>query len=161
MPMVFSPFLLKFKPMQQKKVATDLLAEVKSFGPQGNNLHSFILRLGSLFSLSQQRPTQSEPERTHFVVQTGDILGESERQFIDESIKWSVLFAEQGTKKKGISDPEDIEYVLNPIYAPYFHISYRKKRRMELSTQEATTLISGSYDDSFNEPARDGGSCRK
>ena len=37
--------------------------------------------------------------------------------------------------------------MLNPIYAPYFHISYRKKRRLELSSDEAIALISGSYDE--------------
>ena len=32
-----------------RKVAAELLAEVKSFGPEGHNLHSFLLRIGTLF----------------------------------------------------------------------------------------------------------------
>jgi hypothetical protein len=46
-----------------RQVSADFLKEIRSFGPQGNNLHTFVLRLGSVFSLSQQRLTQSEPER--------------------------------------------------------------------------------------------------
>ncbi len=127
-------------------VASDLLAEIRSFGVKGNNLHAFVLRLGSLFALSQQQPTQSEPERTHFVIQGGGDLGSDEVKFLAEAVKWSVLFEEKGTKKKSESEPEGIEYVLNPIYAPYFHISYRKKRRLEAPAEHVATLISGSYE---------------
>jgi hypothetical protein len=127
-------------------VASDLLAEIRSFGVKGNNLHAFVLRLGSLFALSQQQPTQSEPERTHFVIQGGGDLGADEIKFLAEAVKWSVLFEEKGTKKKNESEPEGIEYVLNPIYAPYFHISYRKKRRLEAPAEHVATLISGSYE---------------
>jgi hypothetical protein len=131
-----------------RQVSADLLAEVRSFGPQGNNLHTFVLRLGSLFSLAQQRPTQSEPERTHFSIQGGESeLDENQVAFLSEAIKWSVLFGERETKKKSSSEPEGSEFVLNPIYAPYFHISYRKKRKLELSVREAAVLISGAYDE--------------
>ena len=131
-----------------RQVSADFLAEVRSFGSKGNDLHTFLLRLGSLFSLSQQSPAQSEPERTHFSIQggTGEIEG-AQVIFLSEAVKWSVLFEEKGTKKKTESDPEGIEYVLNPIYAPYFHISHRKRRKLELSGDNATTLISGSYED--------------
>ena len=131
-----------------RRVAADLLTEIRSFGPRGNSLHTFVLRLGSLLSLSQQRLSQSEPERSHFCVLGGrGEFGEKEHAFISEAVKWSVLFEERGTKKKSDTDPEGIEYILNPIYAPYFHISYRKKRRLELSSEDAIALISGSYDD--------------
>ena len=32
--------------------------------------------------------------------------------------------------------------MFNPIYSPYFTISYRKKRRIEFSVEEFMTLIS-------------------
>lgn len=131
-----------------RQVAAELLPEVRSFGPQGGNLHTFLLRLGSLLSLSQKRLTQSEPERTHFSIQGGDDeLTVSDKAFLSEAIKWSVIFEEKGTKKKSGSDPEGTEYVLNPIYAPYFHISYRKRRKLELPASEAAVLIRGSYEE--------------
>ncbi len=130
-----------------RQVSAHFLSEIRSFGSQGDNLHAFVLRLGSLFSLSQQQPTQSEPEKTHFAIQEGESeLTEEESDFISEAIKWSVLFRSKGTKKKTATDPEGLEYVLNPIYAPYFHISYRKKRKLELPANEVSTLIRGNYD---------------
>ena len=129
-----------------RQVSADLLREVRSFGQQGNNLHTFVLRLGSLFSLSQQSPPQSEPERTHFAITGGEAeLAEPARLFLSEAVKWSVLFEKKGTKKKDVAEAEGIEYVLNPIYSPYFHISYRKRRKLDLSPSEVQTIIGGDY----------------
>ena len=36
---------------------------------------------------------------------------------------------------------------VNPIYSPYFNISYRKRRKLELTADEVTILIRGSYDE--------------
>ena len=129
-----------------RHVSASLLSEVRSFGSQGNNLHTFLLRLGSLFSLSQQSPSQSEPEKTHFSIKEGEASLDSEQaEFISEAVKWSVIFEEKGTKKKAGTDPEGIEYVLNPIYAPYFHISYRKLRKLVLPASDVKILINGEY----------------
>ena len=130
-----------------RQVSSDFLGEVRSFGHQGNNLHAFLLRLGTLFSLSQQSVTQSEPERTHFAIKEGlASMPVNEIYFISEAVKWSVISEKKGTKKKTSSDPENLEYVINPIYAPYFHISYRKRRKLELSSEEVEVLIVGSYE---------------
>jgi hypothetical protein len=129
-----------------RQVSADLLPEVRSFGPQGNNLHTFVLRLGSLLSLSQQSPSQSEPERTHFSIVGGDSeLDEAAIRFFSEAVKWSVLFEEKGTKKKDVAGAEGVEYVLNPIYSPYFHVSYRKRRKFDLSPSDIRTIIGGDY----------------
>ncbi|MCA9214552.1 MAG: hypothetical protein KDB27_15880, partial [Planctomycetales bacterium] len=72
-------------------------------------------------------------------------LSDAERRFLSEAIKWSVLFEEKGTKKKDVAGAEGIEYVLNPMYSPYFHISYRKRRKLELSPSDVRTIIGGEY----------------
>lgn len=124
------------------------LGEIRSFGPQGNQLHAFVMRLGSLFALSHSRPTQSEPEVSHFAVtKAGQPFKEEDYEFLIEAVKWSVLFEEPGTKDKDEVQLESLEYVLNPIYAPYFNITYRKRRRLELTSDEAVTLMRGSLDD--------------
>lgn len=129
-----------------RQVSADLLPEIRSFGPQGNNLHTFVLRLGSLFSLAQQNPAQSEPERNHFSIQGGAAeLEEHATMFLAEAEKWSVLFTVKGTKKKSATEAEGVEYILNPIYSPYFHISYRKRRKLDLSPSDVRTIISGEY----------------
>jgi hypothetical protein len=132
-----------------REASTAFLREVRSFGPSGLQLHAFVLRLGSLFAIAHQRPTQSEPEQTHFSIGEGtQQLTNDHEAFLREATKWSVLYEEAETKKKdSIVDPEDIEYVLAPIYAPYFHISYRKGRKLKLRTDECIVLMKGTYEE--------------
>jgi len=74
-------------------------------------------------------------------------LTDADFDFLKEATKWSVLFESKSTKQKSSYEPENVDYVLNPIYAPYFHISFRKKRKLELSTDDAAVLMRGSYED--------------
>jgi hypothetical protein len=131
-----------------RRASAAFLGEIRSFGPKGNQLHTFVLRLGSFFSLAHRRPTQSESEQSHFSIRNGvRKLSREDEAFLSEAIKWSVLLEHIETKKKEDYLPETIEYILNPIYAPYFHISYRKKRKLELSIDEVITLIRGNLDE--------------
>lgn len=144
----FDSVLYTYQAEAARQASAAFLGEVRSFGRYGNQLHTFVLRLGSLFALAHQRPTQSESEQSHFSIGSGTTgLTTADQEFLEEAVKWSVLFENKGTKIKSKFQPENIEYVLNPIYAPYFHISYRKKRKLELSTDDAQCLIRGSYDD--------------
>ncbi|MGO9015597.1 MAG: hypothetical protein ACLQF0_11515 [Dissulfurispiraceae bacterium] len=130
------------------QASATFLREIKSFGPLGNQLHAFVLRLGSLFALAHRRPSQSESEQSHFSIKNGrSPLTAEDNNFLLEAVKWSVLFEHSGTKKKAEYMPQTIEYVLNPIYTPYFHISYRKKRKLELSTDEVISLIRGDLNE--------------
>jgi hypothetical protein len=131
-----------------RQASTAFLGEVRSFGRYGNKLHLFVLRLGSLFAMTHLRPSLSESEQSHFSVVRGTRgLEDSDQAFIREATKWSVLFEEKATKIKQSYEPETVEYVLNPIYAPYFHISYRKRRKLELKSEELIKLIRGSYEE--------------
>ncbi len=105
-----------------------------------------MLRLGSLFQLAREDSKTGIAEQTHFSVTRGSGIAEQEDSFIKEAVKYSVLLEFKDTKKKSQHQPESIEYVLNPIYAPFFHISYRKKRKLEISSEELKTIINGTYD---------------
>jgi hypothetical protein len=130
-----------------KHSSTSFLKEVKSFGVNGNSLHSFVLRTGTYFKWAHKRLSQSEPEQNHFSIQ-GNVSNEIQ-VFIEDAIKWSVLYESKITKQKGGAsklESEDFEYILNPIYAPYFHISYRKKRRVKFSEEDLKTIVHGDFE---------------
>lgn len=129
-----------------KQASTEFLREVRTFGRYGNKLHSFVLGLGTLFGLAHRRPSQSEPEINHFAV-LGGISGlpETDIEFFTEAVKWSVLREEAATKVKDQLAPPSTDWVLAPIYAPYFHISYRKRRKLEFTVDEIQALINGDY----------------
>lgn len=143
---------LRIEPDEQAEAArqasTVFLSEVRSRGQHGNRLYTFVLTLGSLFAIAHQRPTQGEPELSHFSITGGKRpLSDEERAFLLEAVKWSVLIEERETKLKDSVQVTDSEWILNPIYAPYFKITYRKKRKLELKSDEVAVLISGSYEE--------------
>lgn len=122
-----------------KNVSQDMLYEVKQFGKEGNQLFGIALRLGTIMEQARKNDAQSEPEQTHFSI-NGE-LDEETMFILNELLKWSVLYKTKLTKQKNIEYGE--EYQLNPIYSPYFLISYRKKRRMEFTNKEFRLICSG------------------
>jgi hypothetical protein len=130
-----------------RQASKAFLEEVKTYGRLGNHLYTFVLRLGNLFHHAHKRLTQSEPEQNHFAIEKVEITDAAAlTSFLTEALKWSILFIEKSTKDKSESSTEFNEYILNPIYSPYFHISYRKKRKITLSRREFQTLAEGSAD---------------
>ena len=129
-----------------KQASSTFLREVKNFGNDGNKLHTFVLRIGTYFSYAHKKPTQSEPEQNHFSIRGN--RSNPLNTFMDDAVKWSVLYESRITKQKGgenKAESEDFEYILNPIYAPYFHISYRKKRSVQFSGDEMNTIVFGDF----------------
>jgi hypothetical protein len=130
-----------------KEAANYFFEETKSSGIKGNHLFSLISTLGNIFQYSQQRLSQSEFERTHFSIENGiSNISTEAKELLDEAVKWSVLYPEDETKIKS-SRLTAFEYTLNPIYAPFFNISFRKGRKLELNFNQAEALLTGNEKD--------------
>ena len=130
-----------------RQASTEFLREVRTFGQLGNRLHAFVLTLGSVFAIAHRRPSQSEAEINHFSVQGGPgVFDDGDEEFFRESTKWSVLSEEPETK---IKDPSlqaaGRQWILAPIYAPYFHISFRKRKRLDLTISDVRVMCKGDY----------------
>lgn len=131
-----------------RQASAAFLNEISAFGRQGDRLHTFVLRLGSLFALAHRRPSQSEPEQSHFAIVRGTRpFSEDMLCFLKEAEKWSVLFLEEETKVKSVTQFVSGDYVLNPVYSPYFNITFRKKRKVELSTDDLEVLVMGGLEE--------------
>lgn len=129
--------------MSVKMVSEDMVLEIKSLGRRSNELYTFALRLGTLFETTRKKPSQSEPEQNQFNI-VGPFNSDETESLLRELVKWSVLYEYKLTKQK--SDENGVEYLFNPIYAPYFGISYRKKRRVPLSLADFNILAFGEED---------------
>ena len=88
--------------------------------------------------------TLGEPEPNHF--STKDLsLSEKEKVLISSAIMWNVLQEGEPTKRKESKlSPETVDYYINRIYAPYFGISYRNQRKIQLEIGVLKMLMSGS-----------------
>ena len=125
-----------------------LIKEIRTFGRLGEQLRVFVLRLGSIFRALQASPAMSEPEQNQFTINSGGrALHDDEHAFIAEALRYGILVEQQETKSKSGVGLDIVDYQLNPIYAPYFQISYRRKRKLEISVEQFHMLIMGNETD--------------
>ena len=116
--------------------------EIDTYPPVGHKLKRLVLVLGRIFEQLHKRPAISEPERNHFYTDY-DALSTSSREALNSGIMWAVFQPKPLTKIKSEKQPRGFEYHLNHIYAPYFEISYRRKRRLDISVTDFNNLVDG------------------
>lgn len=145
----FSSISIVIQAQAARKVSEKNLIEVvPSLGEDGESLRTFVARLGMIFSVAAKRYSQSEPEINHFSINisSGSSLNARLQELLISAKVWNVLFEENKTKSKS-DDIADRDYVLNPIFAPFYGISYRKIRKLEFSVGEVETLFLGSEEE--------------
>ncbi|WP_434591795.1 hypothetical protein J3Q09_21800 [Pseudomonas sp. R4-83] len=118
-----------------------ILNTVSGFGIFGPQLYALVLCLGSIFRQRHRSDKQSEPEINHFTIAGGE-LSEKLNRYLLEAEKWSVLFLSRETKMKTLGVIAS-DYTLNPIFSPYFQISYRKKRSLHFNTTQLLQMFEG------------------
>lgn len=135
--------VIPFSMMHQGAVnsSVSIIKEVPTYSPLGLTLSGLVNRLGDIFQIWQKGDVQSEPEKTHFYILNdfGDLPGKI-KEIIDQAKCWRVLIEYPATKDKNSNSSSGYEYQLNPIYAPYFSISFRKIRRLEFTGQRFLEL---------------------
>lgn len=130
------------------EAADQLIREIKTFGAQGERLRMFVLRLGNVFRALQATPQMSEPEQNQFSLNSGHrVLSDHETDFISEAKKYGIITEQLETKTKGPIGSDIVDYQLNPIYSPYFQISYRRKRKIDMSVEDFHIIALGTEDE--------------
>lgn len=124
-----------------REASDAILAKVKGHGKYGPQLHAMVQCLGSIFRERHRMARQSEPEINHFVLGTGELTPQLQT-YLDEAEKWSVLSITRETKMKAAA-MITYDYILNPVFAPFFQISFRKKRSMKLDAEHLRLMLEG------------------
>jgi len=146
-------FSIEIQARAAYEAADQLIREIKTFGESGEQLRSFVLRLGNVFRTLQSAPSMSEPEQNQFTINSGNrSLDAGEMSFISEALKYAILIEMLETKAKSAVSTDITDFQLNPIYSPYFMISYRRKRKVDFSVEDFHTLSMGT-EDKYNELA--------
>ncbi|WP_312943157.1 hypothetical protein [Oscillibacter sp.] len=128
------------------------IVDIAGYEPYGNELRLFIQYLGQIFYRlhTGENNTLGEPEPNHF--NTKDLsLPEQTKRLISSAIMWNVLQEGEPTKRKQSKlSPETVDYYLNKIYVPYFGISYRNQRKIQIEVDVLKQLLSGNEDQAKN-----------
>ena len=123
-----------------RAVATRQLEQLDSLGERGSELKRLVLGVGKVFFERTRQPEGRLPEPTSFVLSgpPGDVLL-IQRQ-LEQGIANLVFVSNPRTKATTDIEIRDDEYSLHPILAPFFEISYRKKRRITLGATALARL---------------------
>lgn len=124
-----------------RDASESILSTVNGHGTHGPRLYALALCLGSIFRERHRSDRQSETEINHFTVAGGEI-SEQIQKYLFEAEKWSVLFLTRETKMKSTGAISS-DYILNPIFSPYFQISFRKKRSMQVTAAHLLQMLEG------------------
>jgi len=117
--------------------------KIANLGRYGKDLQKIVIRLGKIFLLSQKRNSQSMSEVNQFTIKGYEIHASDEdgERLINECKIWGILKEEDNNKQTTDKDNARYLYILHPIFAPYFGISYRKKRKIDLSYEEFKNIF--------------------
>jgi hypothetical protein len=140
-----APIPVDIQAKATKTTSYNQLNKIVNLGANGKHLQRIANRLGIIFSLSQKRKSQSEPEVNHFAIKTTDIslLDEQTQKLLNEALVWSVLSKQKSTKNKSENDIELIDYIFHPVLSCYFGISPRKKRKITFSKIDLEKIFVG------------------
>ena len=149
-----APYAVSIQCRAAYDASEQLIKEIRTFGRFGEPLRMFVLRLGNIFRALQASPAMSEPEQNQFTINSGGrSLNKDELDFIAEALRYGILVEQLETKSKSGVGQDMVDFQLNPIYAPYFQISYRRKRKIELSVEQFHILVMGNENE-YKELAR-------
>jgi hypothetical protein len=124
------------------------LTDIETYTPYSMRMRRFVVLLGKVFQALHYDDKLSEPERNHFTTQSEKLSPEA-INFLNSAILYSVIQKRSETKDKSSAiDSNIIEYHLNHIYAPYFRISARRIRSLQINYKELEILISGDVEQS-------------
>lgn len=132
-----------------KLASTELLEDVAKGGQLSQQLSRLIGRLGHIFAAAHKRRSQSEVEINHFSISndTSERMPPEIEAILQYGLMESVLYVENDTKNKSATDVMTKDYIPNRIFAPYFRISYRKKKKLTLDASKLRILAIGSDED--------------
>ena len=141
-----NPISPEFQTEAARYVSEYKIVDIARYEPYGRELRLFVQYLGQIFYKlhTAEDNTLGEPEPNHF--NTKDLsLPEQTKNLLDSAIMCNVLVEGEPTKRKqSILSPETVDYYLNKIYVPYFGISYRNQRKIQIEVEVLKLLLSGN-----------------
>ena len=110
----------------------------------GAQLTKFLLGLGRVFGIMAASPEGHAPEVNQFeVVDTSGTPTQQDESsaLLKAAVMHLALARRSGSKLAGEGETRDWDYMIYPIFAPFFNFSYRRKRKMNLTPDQILALV--------------------
>ena len=120
------------------------LTELEGMSVRGAQLTKLLLGLGRIFGVMASSLEGHAPEVNQFKMSNGDQESpehDESSALLAASVMHLALARRSGSKLGGEGETRDWDYMIYPIYAPFFNFSYRRKRKMRLTPNQVLTLV--------------------
>ena len=120
------------------------LRELEGISLNGARLTRLVLGMGRVFQVMAANPLGHTPEVNQFNL-SSDIDDAEHRstvsQLIQEGVMHLAILRYPGSKLQAESDIRQFDYVIHPIFAPFFVFGHRRKRKIGLSDEQVIGLV--------------------
>lgn len=129
------------------RVAKDSFEQINYIPINGYKTKNLVNALGNLFIECLKDKRAKKFEVNSFSIKATKMMSNDKMEELNsvlhDAIMWGVLIP---TKANKVKNPGDIvydgrDYVLHPIFSPYFGISYRKRQKCELKDIDVYSML--------------------
>ncbi len=121
------------------------LSELEGLSVHGAKLTKLLLSLGRVFQVMAADIVGHTPELNQFHLAEDPELsatpGDEVKQLLTSAVMHLALIRYPGNKLLDEADIRDYDYMIHPIFSPFFIFSYRKKRKMKLTSEQLLGLV--------------------
>jgi len=137
------PVSPKTQTLSSQRVGRMNLTELEGLSVRGAKLTKLLLGLGRIFGVMAESPEGHAPEVNQF-----EVVPDSKAVDIDEvnellnsAVMHLALVRWSGSKPADEGDTREWDYMVHPIYAPFFNFSYRRKRKLRLTAFQLLEIV--------------------
>jgi hypothetical protein len=124
------------------------LTELEGLAVNGARLTKLLLGLGRVFGVMAEQPLGHAPEANQFEIRAreapaGDAANATTEveEILNAAVMHLALLRFPGSKLQDPTDTRDYDYMVHPVFSPFFVFSYRRKRKIGVSAEDLLGLI--------------------
>jgi hypothetical protein len=141
-----SPVDPEHQTVAAQRVGKQNLTELEGVSVDGARLTKLLLSLGRIFQVMAADPVGHAPEVNQFCISSDATESSSEtmdemEKLLRSGVMHLALTWQVGNKLADEADTRDHDFMVHPIFAPFFVFSHRRKRKMKLSPEEILGLV--------------------
>ena len=138
------PISVEVQTRAAQAVGRKNLSELEGLSVEGARLTKLLLGLGRVFQVLAEDPGGHAPEVNQFHMRedpSSDVLDERANEILRHAVMHLALVRFPGSKLMDERDTRAYDYMIHPVFAPFFAFSHRKKRKLQLSSSQVMQLI--------------------
>jgi hypothetical protein len=141
---LYEPVTIETQTKAAQFVGQKNLAELEGLSEYGAQLTKLLLGLGRVFQTMAAQLAGHAPEVNQFhVAESGDndVVESRVDALLGAAVMHLALVRVLGSKPGDVGDTREYDYMIHPIFAPFFVVSFRRKRKMIMRGEQIMGLV--------------------